>query len=198
MSHVKTFFRTLSIAAIGCAIVVCSPGAFADAKQVPAKKSKILTLTVVATGFQQGGMIPSQFTPDGADVSPGLAWSPVPAATKSIAIFCEDPDAPNGTWCHWIAFNIPPKTRSLPGAIRQLVKLPDGSTQATNDFQKIGYSGPKPPKGETHRYYFHIYALSRPLMLTYSAMQKDFLKAIADNILANGYVMGKYKRQTTP
>jgi Raf kinase inhibitor-like YbhB/YbcL family protein len=199
MSNVKMPVRRLSIATTIACVVSVFAGCGEARAPVAKKTSKaatgsVVTLNVVSSAFRQDETIPKAYTFEGSDISPGLAWSPTPAATKAIAIYCEDPDAPNGTWCHWIAFNIPPKSRFISQGVRQIVRLPDGATQATNDFQKIGYNGPKPPKGETHRYYYHVYALSRPLMLTYSAMKNDFLKAIAGNILANGYIMGKYTR----
>src|SRR5512136_615108 len=108
------------------------------------------TITVTSTAFKEGGMIPRKFTCDDRDVSPQLSWSNIPAGAKSIALICDDPDAPVGTWVHWVVFNIPATARELPEGIKA---LPAGAKQGTNDFRKLSYGGPCPPGG-THRYFF--------------------------------------------
>lgn len=193
MSNVaKQFnFRTCAVSLSACLVAALVLPTAVHADPVSQKPA---ALNVVASGFANGGVIPKQFTADGADQSPPLAWSSLPADTKSVAIFCQDPDAPAGTWCHWIAFNFSPKTRRVPQGVPQTDKLPGGAMQATNDFKRIGYNGPAPPKGKTHRYYFHVYALGKRLTLSSAATQADFRKAIAGNILAEGFVMGTYQR----
>src|SRR5258708_7374680 len=100
-----------------------------------------------STAFQDGAAIPKQFTCDGADVSPALSWQDAPAETKSFALICDDPDAPRGTWVHWVLFNVPASVHGLPQGVPAQSTLPAGEKQGTNDFRKIGYGGPCPPPG---------------------------------------------------
>jgi Raf kinase inhibitor-like YbhB/YbcL family protein len=138
-------------------------------------------------------MMPGKFTCDGDNVSPALKWSGVPAGTKSLAIVCDDPDAPRGTWTHWIRFNMPPQATSVPEAVPCQPTLPDGSVQLINDSGSQGYDGPCPPSG-THRYYFKVFALGEKLDLTPVANKNDFFSAIKGRILAQGSIMATYKR----
>lgn len=143
--------------------------------------------------FAEGGMIPKTYTCDGADISPPLRWNDVPANTKSLALICDDPDAPVGTWVHWVAFNLPPTAAGLPEGIQAEKQLPGGGTQGTNSWKRIGYGGPCPPGG-THRYYFKLYALDATLSLGNQATAKDLLAAIKEHVLAEAQTMGRYKR----
>ncbi|MFQ6007488.1 MAG: YbhB/YbcL family Raf kinase inhibitor-like protein [Candidatus Zixiibacteriota bacterium] len=162
-------------------------------EEVP-KGEETMALTITSTAFQEGGIIPKQYTCDGADISPPLAWSGVPEGTKSLALISDDPDAPVGTWVHWVLFNIPPDTNKLPENVPTDQTLSDGATNGVNDFGKLGYGGPCPPSG-THRYYFKIYALDTMLDLSGRVTKKDLLKAMEGHILAEAQLMGKYKRQ---
>lgn len=146
-----------------------------------------------STAFEEGGMIPKQYTCDGKDISPPLAWESVPDSTKSIALICDDPDAPMGTWVHWVLYNLPANIKELPENIPTQKILENGAKQGTNDFRNIGYGGPCPPGG-THRYYFKIYALETVLTLEAGATKTKLLKAMEGHILAEGELMGKYKR----
>ena len=146
-----------------------------------------------STAFKEGGMIPGQYTCDGKDISPPLAWESVPDDTKSIALICDDPDAPMGTWVHWMLYNLPTNINELPEKIPPQKILENGAKQGTNDFRNIGYGGPCPPGG-THRYYFKIYALDSVLTLEAGATKTKLLKAMEGHILAKGQFMGKYKR----
>lgn len=148
------------------------------------------TITVTSSAFKEGEMIPKKFTCDDRDVSPQLSWTGVPAGAKSIALICDDPDAPAGTWVHWVLFNLPATTTGLPEGI---AKLPGGALQGINDFRKITYGGPCPPGG-THRYYFKVYALDTVLSLKERASKGDLLRAMEGHILGQGQLMGKYKR----
>ena len=159
-----------------------------------AKGEETMALTVTSTAFQEGGMIPKQYTCDGADISPPLSWSGVPTGTKSLALISDDPDAPMGTWVHWVLFNIPPDTTKLPEKVPADQTLASGARHGVTDFGKFGYGGPCPPGG-THRYYFKLYALDTMLDLTGRITKKDLLKAMEGHILAEGQLMGKYKRQ---
>lgn len=154
---------------------------------------KEMELQLSSSAFEEGGMIPKQYTCDGADISPPLAWQNAPDSAKSFALICDDPDAPRGTWVHWVIFNIPADNTELPENIVPQKELPNGAKQGTNDFRKIGYSGPCPPGG-VHRYYFKLYALDTMLDLKPGATKADLLKAMEGHILSLAQLMGKYKR----
>lgn len=154
---------------------------------------KQMDIKLKSTAFDEGGMIPRQYTCDGKDISPPLAWESVPDSTKSIALICDDPDAPMGTWVHWVLYNLPANINELPENIPPQKILENGAKQGTNDFRNIGYGGPCPPGG-THRYYFKIYVLDTVLTLEAGATKTKLLKAMEGHILAEGRLMGKYKR----
>ncbi|NIA16910.1 MAG: YbhB/YbcL family Raf kinase inhibitor-like protein [Planctomycetes bacterium] len=153
-----------------------------------------MTLTVTSPAFTEGSMIPSKYTCDGRNISPLLKWDNVPSGTKTFALISDDPDAPVGVWVHWVMWNIPADTKELAENLPTEKNLPDGSKQGITDFQRHGYGGPCPPSG-THRYYFKVYALDTELDLPNTATKKDLLKAIQGHILAQGQLMGKYKKQ---
>ena len=162
---------------------------------------KKMEITITSPAFKEGGMIPAKYTCDGADISPPLQWDAVPEGTGSIALVCDDPDAPMGTWVHWVLFNLPSTTTALAEKVPPNKTLANGARQGTNDFRKIGYGGPCPPSG-THRYFFKIYALDAQLDLQAGADKPRLLKAMQSregsltggHILAEGQLMGKYKR----
>src|SRR5262245_50894443 len=112
-----------------------------------------MALTVTSTAFREGQPIPKQHTGDGKDVSPPLQWSAVPEGTKGLALVCEDPDAPRGTWTHWVLFNLPATTQGLPEGVPAQETVLGGARQGKNDFGKLGYGGPAPPRGKPHRYF---------------------------------------------
>jgi Raf kinase inhibitor-like YbhB/YbcL family protein len=153
-----------------------------------------MTLELTSPVFEDGGMIPSKFTCDGVDVSPLLEWSGVPEGTKSLALICDDPDAPIGTWVHWVLYDLPADTVSLPEGVPTHETIENGALQGKNDFKRIGYGGPCPPPGKPHRYFFKLYALDRELDLEPGASKKDLEKAMKGHILAEGQLMGRYKR----
>lgn len=137
--------------------------------------------------------IPRHYTCDGENVSPPLAWGNVPEGTKSLALIADDPDAPGGTFTHWVMYNIPPHVQELPEDVRRDETLPNGALQGINSFRRIGYGGPCPPGG-THRYYFKLYALDTTLDLQPGATKELLLSAIQGHVLAETEVMGKYSR----
>lgn len=150
-------------------------------------------IEIKSTAFDEGDMIPKQYTCDGKDVSPPLAWSSVPEGTQGLALIVDDPDAPGGTWVHWVLFNLPPDTKEVNENIPPQGELPVGAKQGKNDFGKIGYGGPCPPDG-THRYYFKLYALDVEIKLEPGITKADLVKAIEGHIVAEGQLMGRYKR----
>ena len=153
-----------------------------------------MEIKITSSAFEDGGLIPAKYTCDGADMSPPLQWDAVPEGTKSIALICDDPDAPMGTFVHWVIFGLPADTRELAENIPSDETLPNGAKQGTSDFGRIGYGGPCPPSG-THRYFFKIYALDAEVELAAGASKRELLKAMEGHILGQGQLIGKYKRQ---
>lgn len=131
-----------------------------------------MTFALRSTDFAEGASIPRAFTCEGEDRSPALEWSDAPAGTKTFALIADDPDAPVGTWVHWVIYNIPGSAHSLPSGMEKKERLADGSRQGRNDFRKTGYNGPCPPPGKPHRYFFKLYALSAELTLASGAGKK--------------------------
>lgn len=144
--------------------------------------------------FENNGLIPKKYTCDGADVSPPLTWAKSPAGTKGIALICDDPDAPMGTWVHWVLYGLSPETQSLAEGVPAQKDVLGGAKQGINDFRKIGYGGPCPPKGPAHRYFFKLYAIDVELNLSSGATKQDVEKAIKGHILDEGQLVGKYGR----
>ncbi|HUV30512.1 MAG TPA: YbhB/YbcL family Raf kinase inhibitor-like protein [Acidobacteriota bacterium] len=153
-----------------------------------------MAIIVTSAAFEEGGMIPREYTCDGADISPPLSWSGVPPAAKSMALICDDPDAPAGTWVHWVLFNLPLDTTELPQSIPPEETLANGARHGVTDFGRHGYGGPCPPGG-THRYYFKLYALDTMLEIAGRVTKTGLLSAMEGHTLAQGHLMGKYRRQ---
>ena len=150
-------------------------------------------MEIKSSAFGNGKSIPSKYTCDGADFSPPLEWSESPAGTKSFALICDDPDAPMGTWVHWVIYDIPSATTMLAEGISREKELPGGGIQGINDFRRIGYGGPCPPGG-THRYFFKLFALDAMLSLKPGITKDQLLKAMRGHILAEAQTMGTYRR----
>jgi len=153
-----------------------------------------MEIKITSSAFADGGLIPSTYTCDGADISPPLQWDVAPEGTESIALICDDPDAPMGTWVHWVLFNLPAQTKELAENVSPDETLPNGARQGISDFGRIGYGGPCPPSG-THRYFFKIYALDMALDLQPGANKRQLLKTMEGHILGQGQLIGKYKRR---
>ncbi len=151
-------------------------------------------MKIESAAFVHEATIPARHTADGPDLSPALTWSEPPPGTGSLALICDDPDAPGGTWVHWVLFNMAPGTRSLPEGVAKKEQGPAGSLQGINDFGKVGYGGPSPPRGPAHRYYFKLYALDTPLALKAGATKADVEKAMRGHILGEATLMGRYGR----
>jgi len=153
-----------------------------------------MAFTVQSADFANGADIPKQFTCSGEDRSPALEWNGAPAGTKSFALIVEDPDAPAGTWVHWVIFNIPGNAHGLHGGFEKKDQLADGTRQGQNDFRKIGYNGPCPPPGKPHRYFFKLYALGSELSLGPGATKGDVERAMEGHILAHAEWVGRFRR----
>jgi len=152
-----------------------------------------MSLVLKSAAFSEGGWIPEKYTCDGDNVSPPLEWSGLPAGTASLALICDDPDAPMGTWVHWVVFNIPSETDGLPENVPPERELKQGGLQGINDFRKIGYGGPCPPGG-THRYFFKLYALDCRLDLPAGITKAQLMAAMEGHILDQAVLMGRYSR----
>jgi Raf kinase inhibitor-like YbhB/YbcL family protein len=148
-----------------------------------------MTLTLTSTAFADGKAIPDQYSCWGEGVSPPLQWSGAPAGTKSFALIVDDPDAPSGTYVHWVIYNIPSSSMGLAKAVAPDAKLPDGSLQGANSSRRTGFTSPCPPSG-THRYYFKLHALDMALDLGSGASKDQLLKAMQGHVLAQGQLMG--------
>src|SRR5687768_16586323 len=152
-----------------------------------------MSIQLTSNAFTQEGTIPAQYACTGSDISPSLAWSEPPAGTQSFALIMDDPDAPAGTWVHWVLFNIPTSSRGLTEGIPSQGTLSDGSLHGKNSGGNLGYSGPCPPSG-THRYVFKLYALDEMLGLSSGADNGELLKAMEGHILAQGELMGMFSK----
>ncbi len=152
-----------------------------------------MEIKISSNAFGEGEMIPKKYTCDGEDISPPLQFIDVPKATKTLALICDDPDAPMGIWVHWVLFNLPGDMKELAEAIKSDNIEKMGAKQGTNSFQKTDYGGPCPPGG-THRYFFKLYSLDCKLDLKTGITKKQLLKSMEEHIVAKGQLMGKYSR----
>lgn len=156
--------------------------------------------SVSTPAFKDDGVIPSKYTCEGEDVSPPLEWSGVPEGTKSFALTCLDPDAPPGTWVHWVLYDFPGDSTGMDENLPKEETLTSGAKQGAcwgvDSFSRVGYYGPCPPPGHGyHRYYFTLYALDVDSVgLDPNAAHRDLEKAMEGHILAKAVVMGRYKR----
>jgi Raf kinase inhibitor-like YbhB/YbcL family protein len=154
----------------------------------------MVKLTVTSPAFKDGEMIPIEYTCKGEDISPEIRWTGAPSDTKSFVLICDDPDAPMGTWVHWVVYNIPANVTKLPKCFPKKPVLKNGIKQAKTSFGSSGYGGPCPPSG-THRYFFKVYAINKLLSLDpVKSTKKEVLKAIEGSITGYGELMGKYKK----
>ena len=153
-----------------------------------------MTLTLSSSAFKSGAEIPRRHTCEGADLSPALAWDGAPAGTKGFALIADDPDAPVGTWVHWVVYDLSANTSKLPEGLPTTDSLSGGGRQGLNDFRKTGYGGPCPPPGKSHRYFFKLYALDAPTNLKPRATKADVLRASEGHVLAQAELMGTYER----
>ena len=150
---------------------------------------------LTSPAFEPATDIPSDFTCDGADRSPALVWTDPPRGTRSFALIMDDPDAPRGTWVHWVIYDVPARERGLPEGAGSRGALTPGARQGINDFGRTGYGGPCPPPGSPHRYYFRLYALGALLNLPPRATRASVDRAMRGHVLATAEVFGRYQRR---
>ena len=174
-------------------LCVCLIGIQAKQMEQIEREGNSMKLEIRSTAFKEGGSIPRKYTCDWTDISPPLLWTQPPEGTKSLVLICDDPDAPMGTWVHWVLYGISPDTLELPEDVPDKKEVLGGAKQGTNDFRKIGYGGPCPPGG-THRYYFKLYAIDSEPGLSSGATKKEVLANIEGHVLAEGQLMGRYGR----
>src|SRR2546422_5391858 len=158
------------------------------------KGEKAMTLELKSAAFTPGSDIPKKFTCDGPDVSPALSWSELPANTQSISLIMDDPDAPAGTWVHWVLYDLPATMRELPENVPKDRELKNSARQGSNDFGRIGYGGPCSPPGRAHPHFFKLYALPGKTQLRPGASQAPPEPAIKRRSPAPGDLVGRSKR----
>lgn len=161
----------------------------------PREERTVVKIALTSPAFREGGSIPEAHTCDGPDRSPALHWDRPPDGARSLALLCEDPDAPTGLWVHWVIWGIPSDSTSLSEGVAMQKTLPNHARQGTNDFRKIGYGGPCPPRGKAHRYCFKLFALDCALDLAPGATRKQVLEAMTGHIVGEGELMGRYARK---
>jgi Raf kinase inhibitor-like YbhB/YbcL family protein len=194
----------LALALIGCeagpaslpapTLAPTAPTTAAGSPVQPGKGEQTMAFQLTSTAFGAGQPIPARYTCTGQDISPPLSWTDPPQGTRSLALILDDPDAPSGTFVHWVIFNLPPTSRALYESISpKQTELPDGSRQGSSSSKRTGYGGPCPPSG-THRYFFRLYALDTMLDLPAGATKDQVLKAAQGHIVAQAELMGTYAK----
>jgi len=161
----------------------------------PPTNGAIMKLHLTTTAFAEGQPIPHRHAFDDQDLSPALQWSGVPPAAKSLALICDDPDAPAGTWVHWVMYDLPPATAGVAEGVPKSPELSNGTRQGMNDYQRLGYGGPCPPPGKPHHYFFKLYALDLRPDLKPGVTKKDLVAAMDGHVLAEAQLMGTYERK---
>jgi Raf kinase inhibitor-like YbhB/YbcL family protein len=188
----KIFPMLLMVTLFALVMSDCSPGPSPAVS--PQTGGQTVSFELTSPAFAAGESIPRKYTCDGEDISPPLQWSDPPQGTRSFALIADDPDAPVGTWVHWVLYNLPVEARTLSEAVPSDADLPDGSRNGQNGWRRLGYGGPCPPSG-THRYFFKLYALDTVLDLAAGANDKHLLGAMEGHLLAQAELMGVYTRQ---
>ena len=150
-------------------------------------------MQLTSSAFAEGQPIPAKYSCDDRNVSPPLKWTGTPESAKRLALIADDPDAPVGTWVHWVLYDLPANTTELPEDLPKGQYTPGGGKQGLNDFKHLGYGGPCPPFG-SHRYVFRLYVLDTTLEKTQGASRENLLRAMKGHVVANGRLTGKYAR----
>ena len=153
-----------------------------------------MSLKLISRAFDNGSAIPDKYSKSGGNISPPMSWTDVPEGTKGLALIVEDPDAPSGSFSHWVVYHIPPASTGLNEGIPAEPNLPGGALQGRNGFGEMGYGGPQPPAG-THRYFFHLYALNTELKLPAGVSRGELDRALQGHVLAETQLMGHYQQR---
>jgi hypothetical protein len=152
-------------------------------------------MRILSDSFKDGEPIPSEHSRDGGDTQPPLAFSGVPEGAKSLALICDDPDAPRGTWVHWVLYDMSPTLTGLPAGVANASRHPSGGAHGKNDYGELGWGGPAPPRGHgVHHYEFRLYALDEKLELSPGATKAQLLAAMEGHVLAQAKLTGTYRR----
>jgi Raf kinase inhibitor-like YbhB/YbcL family protein len=175
-------------------LVIISGCIAGEKKETIEEVNTMQTISITTEAFLSGEYIPSKYSCDSDDISPQLSWKGVPTDANSIVLIMDDPDAPSGTFVHWVLFNIPPGMQHLPEGIPSDNILGDGSRHGMTDFGRTGYGGPCPPRGKPHRYFFRVYALDTKLDIPAGASRKQVDNAMKGHVLAHGELIGKFGR----
>jgi Raf kinase inhibitor-like YbhB/YbcL family protein len=158
------------------------------------EKPEVPELDLKSDAFEHEKPIPAKYTCEGDDISPGLSWGELPEGTMELALICDDPDAPVGTWTHWVVYGIPADAAPFNEAFPKEEQTESGILQGENSWGRIGYGGPCPPKGKPHRYFFKLYALDKELGLKPGVDKETLEKAVKTHIIGYGELMGTYAR----
>lgn len=169
-------------------LLLISAGCGSSPPDLETEMASPVGIRMMSTEFSESGAIPSKYTCDGDDISPQLSWSGVPDGAKSLVMIMDDPDAPVGTWIHWVLYGLPMDLTELPEAVQGI------GIDGVNSWSRLGYGGPCPPTGTSHRYFFKLFALDKDLDLKPGAGVEEVEKAIEGHILASGQLMGIYAR----
>jgi len=188
--------RSVNLLALtGLSLVACGSTNNSSSSSKLQTKPASKTMQLKSNAFSPEEMIPSKYSCDGEDVSPRLSWGEIPNGTQSLALIADDPDAPGGTFVHWVLYNLPPDTHQLPENVPAKTEQVSGALQGKNNFGNLGYGGPCPPGG-THRYFFKLYALDQMLDLKAGATKAEVEAAMEGHVLAEAHLMGRYSRQS--
>ncbi len=195
MNLKRILWALVVIAAAAALLIAMRARARRMEAAVPVQVEGALALSSPA--FENGGTIPTMYTGEGEDVSPALVWKDAPDGVRTFALIMDDPDAPVGTFTHWLICEIPAGTQWLPDGVPKEgeVSAPIQAVQGLNGFDKTGYGGPRPPKGKAHRYYFRLYALDERLEMPPGFSKSQLRAAMKGHILAEAELMGRYAAQ---
>ncbi|WP_445927562.1 YbhB/YbcL family Raf kinase inhibitor-like protein [Leptodesmis sp.] len=188
--------RMMIFGAFAVLLISCSNGGLPGSDRPSSSPTPVggTTMKLESPAFSANGLIPSEYTCDGKNISPPLTWTEIPTGTQSLALIVDDPDAPRGTFVHWVVYNLPATLTELPAHVTMETDLA-GGLQGKNDFRSLGYGGPCPPSG-THRYFFKLYALDQPLRLPAGASKAQVLTTAEGHILASAELIGRYHRRS--
>jgi Raf kinase inhibitor-like YbhB/YbcL family protein len=176
------------------AAIFCFLAGLIATSSVAAEKTKREIMQLTSTAFAEGASIPAKHTCDDRNVSPPLSWSGVPSGAKALVLIVDDPDAPSGTWVHWVLYDLPATVSELAEDVAKS-QYSAGAKQGLNDFKHLGYGGPCPPPGKPHRYFFKLYAVDVPLDLKPGLTGKEVERALEKHVIGQAQLMGTYKRR---